>query len=111
MRQAAKNAAFAPKALLAPLPHKREIENFYGNAPLKSSITSFRKPHRPHPPLANLRNERVDTQSLTRQARAVRQFQSACFKKAFIGKRAVLSKQHLQFIGETRVLALEGRKP
>src|SRR6266568_2541167 len=64
MCQATQNAAFAREPLFAALPHQREIENFHRYAPLKSSVVSFRQPDGAHSPIADLRNQGVDTQSL-----------------------------------------------
>src|SRR5882724_12512995 len=108
MCQATQNAAFALEPLFATLPHQRNIENLHRYAPLKSSVVSFRQPDGAHSPLADLRNQSVDTKSLTCQAKLSRQFQCTRLEKTFLGQHAVLTKQYFQLIHKSRFLDLQG---
>src|SRR6266481_7274312 len=111
MCQAAKNTAFALETLFAALPHQPNIKNLNRYAPLKSSVVSFRQPDGAHSPMADLRNQSVDAKSLTCQTRPLGQFQSTRFEKTFLRQLAVLTKQYLQLICQSWVLALEGGQP
>src|SRR6266704_1847905 len=111
MLQPAQNAPFALEPLFATLPHQRDIENLHRYAPFKSSVVSFRQPDGAHSPVADLRYQGVNTQSLACQARPARQFQSARLQKTFLRQQAVLAKQYFKLIGQGWVLVLERGQP
>ena len=72
--------AFEP--LFACFPHECDIEELHGNPPFKASIVAFRKPHASHSPLADLRYQRVDAESLTCQGNTSRwQLDDMVFEK------------------------------
>src|SRR5437879_6000175 len=72
MCQTTQNAAFALESLFTALPHQGNIENLHRYASLKPSVASFRQPDSAHSPMADLRNQSVDTESLTCQAKPLR---------------------------------------
>src|SRR6266849_1322959 len=111
MCQATQNTAFAFEPFLAVLSHQRDIENLHCDAPLKSSVASFRQPNGAHSPMTNLRNQGVDAKGLTCQPRPFQQFQSTRFEKTFLRKHALLTKQDFQLICQSWVLALKGGQP
>src|SRR6267378_4895682 len=108
MFQTTQNVAFALEPLFAAFPHQRNIENFHRYVPLEPSVSSFRQPNGAHSPVADLRDQSVDTKSLTCQAKPSRQFQCTRLEKAFLGQHAVLTKQYFQLIHKSRVLDLQG---
>src|SRR5262249_24286267 len=69
MRHPSQNRTFPLESLLASLPHQREVDQLDGNAAFKSPVSPLRKPDCARSALPDLRDQRVNADRLTCQAR------------------------------------------
>src|SRR5215470_20292195 len=106
MHQQAKNSALALETLFADLPHERNVEELHCDLPLKTAVIPLREPHAAHTTLADLRDQLVDSDSLTCQSRNIRQFDRASLQKPFIDQSAMFKEELFQLLRYDRILGL-----
>src|SRR5262245_4606990 len=102
MCQATQHATFSLEPLLAALPHERDIKDFHRDAPLEPSVVSLGHPHSTHSPMAERRNERVDSNSLASQTGGSRQFGRLPIEKTFLRQGAMLLKEYFELARQCR---------
>ena len=110
-REAAEDAALAPKALLARVTDQAGIEQLHRGLPLEAAVAAPGEPHAAHPTLPDERDHRVSADRLPGQRSPWGWQGHAAFEEAFLAESGAFGEERPEFGGEGRVLRAERLEP